>query len=286
MRLIFRRFIFFSYIIASSFSTILCINSKADRPALAMLVPLKCDLLDLCSTKDTRFGMIGDSWSDILEGTPLVRDLHDQLVYKWGYRIDADVESGRKLSDVTNSKNHLKLIRENPRLEYILVSLGGNDLFDETGKYSLGELQGKDDLGDRLDGLQKQILLIIEEGNSLKKILYGGENLRWIFHSYDYPNPSIDGKCIRGIMQSGTGEFLPDAYRWLDKITKGWGDVLSGIQKQRADFQYIDLRGTLGGPPTSNSKLMLDCIHPNSDGFNLIGDKYVLELQKITPNKF
>lgn len=251
-----------------------------------MLIPLKCDLLNLCDKKDTKFGMIGDSWTDLISGTPAVRDLHDQLVYKWGYRINADVLAGRKLSDVTNSKNHLKMIRENPQLEFVLVSLGGNDLLDETGKYSLGELSGKDELGERLGILRSEILLMIEEGNSLKKKLYGGENLKWIFHSYDYPNPSIDGKCIRGILESGTGEFLPDAYLWLSKITTGWGDVVSGIQKERTDLQFIDLRGTLGGPPTSYSKFMLDCIHPNSDGFDLIGDRYVLELQKITPEKF
>ncbi|HRG77914.1 MAG TPA: SGNH/GDSL hydrolase family protein, partial [Leptospiraceae bacterium] len=61
-----------------------------------------------------------------------------------------------------------------------------------------------------------------------------------------------------------------------------YNNMLRDITTREPQLRYIDLRGTLGGPPASSAGNMWDCIHPNTGGFNLIAKKYVNALEGYT----
>ncbi|MEQ9365622.1 MAG: hypothetical protein RIF32_15360, partial [Leptospirales bacterium] len=136
-------------------------------------------------------------------------------------------------------------------------------------------------LAARLDVYEANLRSMIAQGDFLKIRQYGGEPLTWILHGYDYANPEKVTGC-----NLTTGGFSLDQKNTLFQNTL---DQLNSRQQAIAasttNVRHIDLRGTLGGPPTSAAGLKIDCIHPNDPGFELVASRYAASLQLITPER-
>lgn len=247
-----------------------------------VLGALQCEIATTCAGQQTQFGMTGDSWTDFAFGAPVQRDLLDTLREEYGYRITASVLAGLTVRrEVEEKRGFISVINNaGPELRYMLVSLGGNDLLSTTEDYYNN---GTDiTFNARINSLRLRLDRMIIEGNYLKQQQYGGSPLVWIFHGYDYPNPEIENSCVKGAINAGMPES--DAKQLAGTILNKYNDFLISYTHGNPDARYIDLRGTLGGPPYSQTNLMFDCIHPNTLGHSVIAARYHEVLKGYTNN--
>jgi hypothetical protein len=232
--------------------------------------------------------MIGDSWTDIAAGTSIIDSLRDYLVNDYGFKIAGATLAGRKMETVQSTSLHFRVIDEaGPEIRYMLLSLGGNDWDYEAGAYHSDPLAEQKRVNDRIASILSDI---IETGNTYKISTWGGEPLLWIIHGYDYLNPDneysadlvdLSAGCRSFYLKQGFTDSDIDSFFKTGKIDS-YNTMLSGLALSNPDLYYIDLRGTLGGPPVADPSLMLDCMHPNPVGFNLITHSYVVSLDSIT----
>lgn len=256
--------------------------SRHDSAKDEYINQLRCDFLTECSAAGTRFGMVGDSWTDFFFGLPVSRDLHDWLITEHGYSITSSVIAGQTAEvEVNQFRGFERVIRmSGPNLKYMLISLGGNDMLANTGAY----FPNPDPvLHSRLNRVEANLRNMIASGDFLKVQLYGGASLQWFIHGYDYPNPEIEQSCVRGAINAGMSQTA--AFQMARDMVDHINDQYRVMAASVPNLHYIDLRGTLGGPPISSPLLKTDCIHPNDQGFRVLADRFALGIEAVTPEK-
>ena len=254
-----------------------CDSQKSDD----VVNTIDCYIRSLCFQENTRFGMVGDSWTDFAFGVQAQRDLRDWLADEHGYNMTAVVLAGQTLeADLNRARGFQRVIEQaGPSLKYMLISLGGNDMLDNINAY--GNSDPNVVAAVRLDAYEANLRSMIAQGDFLKQQKYGGEPLTWVLHGYDYANPEKVTGC-----NLTTGGFTATQKDSLfQSILDKFNVRQQAIAASTTNVVHIDLRGTLGGPPTSASALKIDCIHPNDPGFQLIASRYAATLQLITPER-
>lgn len=244
---------------------------------------LSCYSFNICNDiRGTRFGILGDSWTDLALGQPIVRSLRVQLEEDYHFKFTGSTVAGNTIASVLASGSHYNIIEHaGPDLKYMLISLGGDDfLFMNNFKAFLPDTQSE--INKRLNVIQNRIIDMIHSGNVYKTNRWGGQPLIWIFHGYDYVNPDTPNLpntllCRQHLKEAGftenqINEFIP-------LFINNYNSMLLNTATIEPQFRYIDLRGALGGPPFGNTDLMTDCIHPNTPGFKLITSKYITKLK-------
>ena len=263
-------------------------DSKQDRLSDFKL-QVDCYSFNICNeTRGTRFGIIGDSWTDLAGGQPFIKTLRVYLEEDYGYHFTGATIGGQKIQNVFETGVHYQVIdNAGPNLKYMLISLGGNDfMFMNTFNYFLPDIQTE--INNRIAVVEERILALVQSGNSYKRNRWGGEPLVWIFHGYDYGNPDSPTLpntilCRPDMRASGFTDVQTDNFprMFLDSYYK----MLYHAASLETSIRIIDLRGSLGGPPVSNVDLMFDCIHPNTKGFGIISANYVEQLKFWSGNE-
>jgi hypothetical protein len=260
-----------------------CDSPKKNTEGLGIQFYCKVLATQCESGHSIKYGMVGDSWTDILFGTEVIETLRVQLEKYHGYKIIGSTAGGQEMSNVLNQNIYIKVIEEGgAELKYMLVSLGGNDLLGNVSQYN-GRIDEEKKY--RLDQLKSNLLTMIRNGNAYKVNRFGGAPLLWIVHGYDYPNPDILSMadstfCRPTLREAGlSDQNIATLLENLDELNSLYIQ-LTTIEPQ---LRYIDLRKTLGGPP-STASMMFDCIHPNSFGFKILGDSYARGIEGYTNN--
>ncbi len=243
-----------------------------------------CKNFAFCSDKKNyRFGIIGDSWTNLLFGTNSIETIREQLEKYHGYKLIGSTIGGQTLENALRLGFHYKTIDEaGSEIKYMLLSLGGNDLQRNPKEFvqNFQETKLK-----RLEKIQNYLIQMIQTGNLHKRNKYGGASLLWIIHGYDYLNPEIytyenATSCRITLQKVG---FTDEQ---IDKFTittlDDYNELLKNLTFIEPSLRYIDLRGTLIKDKFANPEYMFDCIHPNSIGFSLITQKYVKILEGYT----
>lgn len=246
---------------------------------------LMCHGFALCGGKasGTKFIMLGDSWTDYIFGVPVIQTLRYNLENTYDYRITGATVGGQELDNVLAGSLHIKAIDEaGSDVRYVLISLGGNDLLNNPAAY-LKDFEQESN--SRLSKIERNLEELILTGDNAKIEKYKGSPMKWIIHGYDHLNPDNENSfsntgCRKDLVESGFGD--EDVEKYIHKNISLFNDRLVSLSNRIQNLYYINLRGTLGGPPSSNKTLMFDCIHPNSAGFRLITDRYVQQLKQIS----
>jgi len=242
---------------------------------------LLCYSLGSCNDeRGTRFGIIGDSWTDLIAGQPLIRTLRVQMEEDYGYRFTGATMGGQRLQNVKNEGIHFQVIENGgPDLKYMIISLGGNDVMNNFSEF-IPDINGE--LGSRLYNLENGIIDLVNSGNSYKKNRWGGEDLVWFFHGYDYLNPDIPTlpntfMCRLNLNLAGFTDAEVDSFHpvFIDR----YNEMLHHAAALHHSIRIIDLRGTIGGPPFSSENLMFDCLHPDTTGFTPLTAAFVAKMQ-------
>ncbi|MDX1961447.1 MAG: SGNH/GDSL hydrolase family protein [Leptospiraceae bacterium] len=236
-----------------------------------------------CETgRPTKFGMIGDSWTDLVLGTDAIESLRVQLEKYHGYKIIGSTLGGQLLETALKQNLHFKVIEEaGPDIKYMLLSLGGNDILGNISRYN-GRIEEEKAI--RFSTIRSSLSQMIQQGNAYKVSKWGGAPLIWMIHGYDYANPdvpSLSGStfCRQTLLDAG---FTTSTIETLSKNLDDLNSLYIQITTTEPQLKYIDLRRTLGGPPYSNPANMFDCIHPNSIGFRIIGERYAKAIEGQT----
>ncbi|WCL49934.1 SGNH/GDSL hydrolase family protein [Leptospira sp. GIMC2001] len=269
-------------LILSFLITINCDTSKKKDDNL--VENLLCYSFANCGNSNgTRFGMLGDSWTDLLFGAPAIQTLRYHLENSYDYKITGATLGGQEISRVLSGGLHIQVIDQaGADIKYMLLSLGGNDLQFNPGAYVLDPIGER---AKRFAEFESNLKTIVYSGNLHKQNKYGGEPLIWIIHGYDYPNPLNENQlsstsCRSSLLAAGFADSQ------IQQFTSGnldlFNDFLQNLTFEIPGLVYINLRGNLGGPPYSDAGNMFDCIHPTSLGFKTITDKYVLQLKVTT----
>ncbi len=256
--------------------TIQCDRKQSQQDALLDII--NCQIVSVCNPF-SQYGMVGDSWTDFAFGYEFAEDLYDQLTKKYGYKITSSNIAGLTLrTELESRRGFLQVIKNaGPEIQYMLISLGGNDLIFPTDNYYTDGFDTT--INSRLYYYSERLKTLILYGNQFKLSLYGGKPLKWIIHGYDYPNPEKEPSCILSAINAGMPQ--DDARKLPQKILDRFNETLQQLSQQIPDLYYIDLRKTLGGPPYSDPQWMTDCLHPNTIGFSIIAENYVQQLRII-----
>lgn len=251
-------------------------------------VQLFCSVFASCSStavRGVKFGMIGDSWTDLLFGTNVIENMRYQLEKYHGYQITGSTLGGQTLANAVKAGLQFKVIDEaGPSIKYMLLSLGGNDLQGNPSAYA-GNIAAEK--AKRFSQIQDNLLSMVNSGNFYKQNKWGGDPLTWIIYGYDYPNPDIpsiqDSTSCRPTLKSA-GFTDTDVDTLVVSTLNDYNVFLSQMIAKSIYIRYVDLRGTLSGP-YSQKQYMYDCIHPNSAGFRLLGNRYAETLKGLTNNE-
>ncbi|MBM9548168.1 SGNH/GDSL hydrolase family protein [Leptospira sp. 201903074] len=232
-----------------------------------------------------RTGIIGDSWTDILLGFPLVETLRPQLENKFHYKFVGATLGSRTLQHVVSQGIQFQVIDQGGAdMKVIILSLGGNDIQANLSEY-VGNVEATQ--AKRLATLKANLKHMVITGNAYKIARFGGPPLKWIIHGYDYPNPYMspviansDEGCKSKFDRVGL--IVPDAAAFTAVQLDGLNNLLLDVTREEPSLIYVDLRNTLGGKPNSRAEYMLDCIHANNLGFTLLADKLARTIYPIT----
>ena len=237
--------------------------------------------------RNTAFGLLGDSWTDLALGQPLIRDLRDYVEEDYGFRLTAATLAGQKLATVLHTGLHFEVIRRGgPSLRWMIVSLGGNDLVFNATRYTADPAAERARV---LAGIERDLLELVRTGNAFRRSEFGGEPIVWFVHGYDFGNPdnvftttafTSDTGCRARLRISGYSDALIDTE--LPRNLDAYHDMLVRAAAQEATLRNIDLRRTLGGPPVTPPSLMFDCIHPNTIGFGSLSAVLVRAIDATT----
>ncbi len=229
--------------------------------------------------------MIGDSWTDLLVGYPLVETLRIQLEKNHGYQITGATLGGQTLASALTQGLHYQVIDQSgANVRVILLSLGGNDLQANLKEYAQN-LESARAL--RFNSIKTNLKQMIQTGNTYKRNKFGGEALKWVIHGYDYSNPDMpplanisDEGCKNRFITAGFSASTVNEFSFTQLDL--YNEYLRSILAEEPSLYYVDLRKTLGGPAVSKSNYMLDCIHPNNLGFQLLGNRLSYLIAPIT----
>ncbi len=257
----------------------LCFGCDSKKgPSENLAINSLCYIYASCNGQtNSRVGMVGDSWTDLLFGLPAVETLRIQLQKYHGYEITGATLGGQTLNVALNQGLHIQTINEaGPGVTTILLSLGGNDLQANLSQY-VGNVDSTKQA--RFANIRQNLKTLILTGNEYKISRFGGAPLRWIIHGYDYSNPD-KGAVIPGSDEGCVSKFTAAGFSavglntFTGNLLNDYNEFLRSMTREEPNFYYVDLRRTLGGPPISRADLMLDCIHPNDLGFRSLGTKY------------
>jgi hypothetical protein len=258
-----------------------CDTSKKKTDGLD--VQIACNLLATCNNqRSVKFGILGDSWTDLVFGTDVIDSLRVQLEKIHGYNLVGSTIGGQQLSKVYEQGLHYYVIDQaGPSIQYMILSLGGNDIQANPANY-LNNVENEKQ--NRFSQIRDNLFNLMRTGNIYKINKYGGGPLTWIIHGYDYTNPDMATSfpCRANLVSQGFTSSEVPAFQ--QNLLDSYNDYIKSLTFQDAQLRYIDLRGTLNGPP-SKAEYMYDCIHPNSIGFRILGEKYVKFLQGYTNNE-
>lgn len=243
-----------------------------------------CSVGAICPTqRGVKYGILGDSWTDLIFGVPLIETLRVQLEKYYNYKMVGSTLGGQTMKTVYQMGLHTKVIDEaGPDIKYMLISLGGNDVQGSPSQY-VGRFAEEKQL--RFESVRNTLRELIRTGNIYKVQKYGGEPLIWIINGYDFPNPDIPSNpgatgCRPTLRSAGFTESEVNSFI-VDSLVD-YNNMLRDLTTQEPQLRYINLLGTLGGPAFSQAGHMWDCIHPNSGGFSLIAKRYVSVLEGYT----
>ena len=251
---------------------------RSSDPSDEVLANLQCEIITTCPSP-SKFGMIGDSWTDFAFGLELQRDMLDWLRMD-GFRITASVVAGHTLRQEIDSKRGFIQVINNagPEIKYMFVSLGGNDMLGSIGEYEKNGFETV--LLSRQTSMELRLKRLVQEANFYKQQKYGGAPLTFFIHGYDYPNPNLNSSCVLAALTEGATQS--EAEDLIRNITNRHNEFLARMDSEIPDLHYIDLRATLGGPPVSRSDLMFDCIHPNDVGFQFVANRFAYTVDQFT----
>jgi len=266
-----------------SFSVFNCDTKKHQYPEQFQSQFL-CYVGAICPTqRGVKYGILGDSWTDLGLSLPLIESLRVQLEKNYQYKMVGSTLAGQTMKTVYQTGLHLQVIEQaGPDIKYMLVSLGGNDVQGSPSRY-VGRFAEEKQL--RFETVKNTLLDLIRTGNIYKVQKYGGAPLVWIINGYDYPNPDIPSNagatgCRPTLRDAGFTEAEVNSFI-VDSLVD-YNNLLRDLTTQEPQLKYINLLGTLGGPSFSQAGHMWDCIHPNTGGFNLLAKRYVSALEGYT----
>ncbi|EKJ86306.1 SGNH/GDSL hydrolase family protein [Leptospira meyeri] len=247
---------------------------------------LLCTTYAICNGETpAKTGIIGDSWTDILLGFPMVETLRPQLENRYHYKFAGATLGGKTLQGVVSQGLQFQVIDQGGAdMKVVLLSLGGNDI-----QANLSEYIGKIDTvqAQRFATIKANLKQLIITGNAYKIARFGGAPIKWIIHGYDYPNPYMP-PVIAGSEEGCKTKFdkigliVPDAAVFTSNQVDAFNNLLLEVTREEPSLIYVDLRSTLGGRPNSRAELMLDCIHANNLGYTLLADKLARIIYPIT----
>ena len=282
-----------------SFISLGIMNCDSAKKNTALLddKQIACYVLATCNYQaGVKFGMVGDSWTDLIYGSKVVETLRVQLEKYHGYKIVGATKAGETLAGVLSLNTHIKVIDETgPSIKYMLISMGGNDIQGDVGAYKTnGFLTEKTN---RLATFKSNLKKMIVTGNAYKVSKYGGDPLLWVIHGYDFASPdneinSSSTTTCRTTLKT-TGGFTDAQVNGTDSSGLGlpqlfneYNALLYTVTTEEPYLRYIDLRYTLGASASnyymSTPSLYGDCIHPTSVGFKIIGEKYATAVKGLT----
>jgi len=256
-----------------------------------------CYVLATCNYQaGVKFGMVGDSWTDLLYGSNIVETLRIQLEKYHGYKIVGATKGGETLAGVLSLNTHIKVIDEaGPSIKYMLISLGGNDIQGNVASYKTNGFETEKI--SRLATFKENLKKMIITGNAYKISKYGGDPLLWIIHGYDFASPDneinpLSTTTCRTTLKT-TGGFTDAQVNGTDPSGLGlpqlfneYNTLIYKITTEEPYLRYIDLRYTLGASASnyymSTPSLYGDCIHPTSVGFRILGEKYATAVKGLT----
>jgi hypothetical protein len=253
-----------------------------------------CYVLAICTQeRGVKFGMVGDSWTDLLYGTNFIETFRIQLEKYNDYKIVGATLGGETIAGAISKGSHLRVIdNAGSSIKYMLLSLGGNDIQGDPGAYKTNGFTTEKN--SRFTLYKQNLRNMIATGNAYKISKYGGEPLLWIIHGYDFASPDNGSSttCRSTLITAGyTTEQIngTDTSFSLPGTFIEFNELLKTMTTEQPYLRYIDLRYTLGATVannyTSTASLYLDCIHPNSVGFRIIGEKYATILKGYTNNE-
>lgn len=232
--------------------------------------------------RGVKYGILGDSWTDLALGVPLIETMRVQLEKHYQYKMVGSTLAGQTMKRIYDSGTHIRIIDEaGPDIKYMLLSLGGNDIQGSVSDYA-GRVAAEKQ--ERLTLVRNTLLDMIHTGNIYKVQKHGGAPLTWIIYGYDYSNPDIPSLggstgCRATLQDAGLTD--PEIQSLVVDGLNEYNNLLRDLTTQETQLRYIDLRGTLGGNPSAAGH-MWDCIHPNSGGFSLLAKRYVSVLEGYT----
>ncbi len=214
----------------------------------------------------------GDSWFQYPD--PRVLDVIDQLF--GNFAIFSCDEAGDTINHYAEQAEYFKAVeREKPSI--LLLSGGGNDIL---GKQFLDHLV--DEFPQREPGVEPQRFLKSTFFDRIKEIgvVYASifdrvknqdPKIQVIVHGYDYFTPGNDprrGYLGRYMLKKNILESA-DRLALAHYIINVFNEMLTGVVALHDHVHYLDLRGTV-----TRADLWWDEIHPNSKGFQEVGNKF------------
>ncbi len=228
----------------------------------------------------------GDSW---FQYPILVEDTLDHL-YKL-YAIRSFSEAGDTLENYMKKREYLDAIKEE-EAEFFLVSGGGNDILGKKFEGFLRDTPDPNDTTfqkyfkpnfaqklDQLEGFYEEMFT---------ELLGRYPNLHIIVHSYDYAIPLDTTIPENKKKSSWLGQYLvkkniqPQAEReqclhfLMDKFNVMLQKVVKPFGKR---VSYIDVRNVV------NRTSWFDEIHPTNEGFQLVANKFIAEIERVRAEK-
>ncbi|MGG7567694.1 C1 family peptidase [Rhodovulum sp. DZ06] len=207
----------------------------------------------------------GDSW---FQYPVLLRDVIDHLSDQADKAVLSFGEAGDLLDRIAARQEYLPAL-EARRPDAFLLSGGGNDLLGD-GRLAgvLRPWSGADDMAALFDEPAYQALMARVRAG-YEAILDGLEAARPgmpVFgHAYDVPPIDPDGPWIgRPLASLGIPHALGG--KIVGRILGDFAAFLARMAQERPDFEFVDLRGTVGGSRNS----WHDEIHPKDAGFGRI----------------
>lgn len=204
----------------------------------------------------------GDSWTQY---PVLLKDIVDQLDQDDDVAIYSTGAAGDIVANMAHQKDYLKALSRSGARGMIL-SGGGNDLLGDGAleKVLLPFEPGKapEDLLDQ-DALSHILGAVIGHFRTiLSDIAAADPGVRVFGHGYDLPYPADGGKWLGKPLQR-CGIPLDVGREVIRVIIDLFNTSLNGLQSEKTNFVYTDLRGKVGLGPNS----WFDELHPRNAGY-------------------
>jgi hypothetical protein len=244
----------------------------------------------------------GDSW--FLH--PLLEDTLDWLGKD--YAISSLSAAGDRLREMLIQNDFVnEIVHEHP--QFFLLSGGGNDILgEESFKYCLKPyIQGSPGVEpgrlirhlfyDKLDEVlhsYRRVFKRIGEHPDIARIYDKEHPLQILIHGYDYVIPGLvrKGHWLRvKMLEKGIRNPLDQnaiTRLLINRLNEGVQSLAEEFHRT-ATFQvhYVNLRGTLeqkaGNDIFEQKKLWYDEIHPTSEGYQYVADKFRQKIEDLRP---